>query len=247
MKRLLSFLFLFGFTAAFADEFKLPSDQETLAVLKTAFAGKTEHSTRAVRRLGNKTLEVECLVAMHGDFTLFKKISSDYADWRNWVLVDINTPQPGQSDYLLQLHDLNYKSDKKMVSAKFNFNIPFFSKRRGRSFKVSTKGDAKSFTLTGETILNENSAVKMANGYMKAFPAEGKPGIIWISVKSIVIFSNGFFYEALPEKIVLREVGERLQYLVQNYQKEEQRRKESPHVLRAAVAPEVKVDPAEDL
>lgn len=246
MKRLLCFLFLLQFTA-FGEEFKLPTDAEILASMKTVFAGKTEHINRAVHRRGNKTLEVDSFVALNGDFNLFKKISADFADWRNWALVEINTPQPGQSDYLLQLHDLNLKPNK-MVSAKYSFNLPFFSKLRGRSFKTTVTNDAKSFTLIGETLLNENSAVKMANAYMKAFPAEGKPGVIWVNVKAVVVFTNGFFYEALPEKIVLREVGDRLQYLVQNYQEEEARRKGGPASQRAtATVPEVKVDPSEDL
>ncbi len=246
MNRLLCLLLFFS-AFSYSEEFKVPSDKDALAAMKTVLHGKNEYIQRSARRLGNKTLEVDCYVSMAADLATFAKVTSDFGDLRNWALFDINKPGPSESGYLLELHDLNQK-EKEKLSAKFSFNLPFFTRMRGRTFKMTTHAEPKSFTLIGETQLNENSAVKMANAYMKALPAQGKPGNIWIQVKAVVVFGNRFFYEALPEKVLLREVGDRLHYLVQNYQKEESRRKGSTASHRAtAAAPPVAIDPADDL
>ncbi len=235
-------LLLFIFATSAWGAISTPTDAEALPLLKTHLQGKTDHIVRLVRRLGNKTLEVDCFIALQGDLAAFKTITTDFKGWRDWALTDFNVPRDG-SGYVLQLNDL-VQRDPGKVTATYVFNVPLFSKERARTFKVGKQEAPKSLTLTAEALVNPKSAVKAANAFMKVLPADGLPGTLWINVKAVVEFNNWFFYEALPEKILLREVGDRLTFLVENYEKEELRFKQggAPRTVSSKPVSEVKED-----
>src|SRR5690606_15532083 len=103
-------------------------------------------------------------------------------------------------------------------------NLPFLKKNRARTFSLAASPSKGGFSIVGETSVNAKSSVKRARAFMKAYPSEKSPGVIWVMVKAVVEFRNWLVYEALPERVLLREVGDRLQYIVTNYETEESRR-----------------------
>jgi hypothetical protein len=221
------------------DQLAIPSDQTTLQEMREVLRDKSDFVDRKAKRLGNKVLQVDCFLSIAGDFETFKKVSSHLPGWRDWALIDINLPLPGQSEYILQLHDLLENTPSVMTSV-FSFNIPFFKNHRSRSFNTTTTLNDKALLIVGETLPAEKSAVKRAKAFMKAFPGENKTSHIWVNVKAMVEFNSWFFYEALPEKVLLREVGDRLTYLAQNYQREESRRRTNT-MLTTTPAPKLEV------
>ena len=241
MKRLpLLFLLLLSPVCFGDDQLAVPSDEVTLKEMREVLHGKTDFVDRKAKRLGNKVLQVDCYLSIAGYFDTFKKVTSNLTGWRDWALIDINLPQPGQSDYILQLHDLLENTPKIMTSV-FSFNIPFFKNHRSRSFNTTTTLGDKSLLVVGETMPAEKSAVKRAKAFMKAFAGDGQSPTIWVNVKAMVEFNSWFFYEALPEKVLLREVGDRLTYLAQNYQREESKRRSGASVATSAAPPKAEV------
>ncbi len=228
---LLLFLFLFFCPYSQAsDELVVESDESVFAELKKRIKDRTDFIERKANRLGNNTFEISCYLAVPGDFEQFRKIAPEFAAWREWALTDINLAPPSRGDYIFQIHDLQQK-DPGIMAAIFSFNIPFFKKQRTRTFEMSSRDSEKVLFIEGKSIPTENSAVKSAKAYMKTFPAENKTGSLWIHVKALVAFKSWILYEALPEKVLQTEVGDRLQYLIQNYQREETRRKQSGQAL----------------
>jgi hypothetical protein len=209
-------------SSAFAEEnFEIPTDSQALQILKEALYGKSDHVDKQVARLGNRTVEVQSCIAMPGDIALFRKISPQYSHWRNWLLQDINLPPEGESDYIIQFQDAA-ETEPGVVTASYKISLPFFSRQRIRAFKMTSNVKDPGYSLLGEAILSENSPVKFTKAYMKVFPAEGMKGHLWVLIKGIVQFRGWFLYEALPEKILLREAGDRLKRIIDNYHREEE-------------------------
>lgn len=229
MRRLAGFFALLILTTQGWADFTVPTDAEVLVTLEKTLAGKSEYFDSQVKRLGKtkkNTLEVDCTIALKGDLSLFKKIVSDYPDWREWLLADFNLPEPGASDYTFQFHDIVAKDASTIVTV-FSFNLPFFGKHRSRAFNVTQASSSKSFSLLAETQLNETSVVKFAKGYLKTVQPSAPAQTLWIAVKAVVEFRNSFIYEVLPDKVVLREVGDRLKTISENYKREEVRLRSS--------------------
>jgi hypothetical protein len=199
----------------------VPSDEEFLSSLSPTLSGKTDFFDRRVKRISHtNSIEVTCEAAFPGELALTKKIVPEYDQWREWLLTDINLPEPGASDYIFQFHDI-VKRDPTTITTVFSFNIPFFHKHRQRSFDVFRFESEKSVWLTAETQLSTGSAVKKAHAYLKILSPSTTQKLLWVSVKATIEFRNAFLYLALPDKVLLREVGERLRMVAENYRREE--------------------------
>ncbi len=204
-----------------ANDFHVPSDAEALSLLREALQGKSSHFEREVARLGNRTVEVQALVSLPGDIALMKKIAPDFAHWRDWLIKDINTPwSEDDSSYAIQFQDA-IETEPNILTIPYRVNVPFFSRQRVRAFRMTANTKDTGVSILGEAILSENSPVKFTKGYMKVFPAENSKDTLWILVKALVQFRGWFLYEALPEKILLREMGDRVRRFMENYAAEE--------------------------
>jgi hypothetical protein len=206
---------------AFADDFHVPSDAEALSLLREALQGKPKHFEREVARLGNRTVEVQALVSLPGDIALMRKIAPDFAHWRDWLTKDINTPWSEEdSGYAIQFQDI-IETEPGVLTMPYRVNLPFFSRQRVRAFRMTSSIKDPGVSILGEAILSENSPVKFTKGYMRVFPAENSKETLWILVKALVQFRGWFLYEALPEKLLLREMGDRIRRFMDNYAVEE--------------------------
>lgn len=242
MKTLFAFFLLWTVSlAAVTDELPTPTDAETLTYLKAKLGTRKDAVERSVRRLADLTLEVDSALVFPGDFSTFKKVAPDFSHWRDWTLHDINLPPPADGEYLLQIHDIVEK-EPGTVSAIFSFNLPLMRNHRARSLQMKVSQNPGAFLIEGETIPAEKSAVKRAKAFLKAFPAKDLPGHVWVQFKALVVFKNWFLFQALPDKVVLRELGDRLGYIAQNYQREEQRLKSGDPAATRAVSTAVPGD-----
>lgn len=214
MKYFSLLLTLFAWTARAGD-----SD---FAVLEKAFSHGGPAVQQNVFRRGNKTIEVECYVEVPGQLKEFERVARDLPGWREWAFTDINQPAEGDGDYLLQLLDAPSLEPGK-ITALYYFNLIFFKKDRTRTFNVSAQTLPGSVLLRGESILSTSSALKSATVTAQAFPAKAKKDVLWIFVRGRVEFRSGFFYEALPERILLRELGDRLTKIASNFKRENDR------------------------
>jgi hypothetical protein len=108
-----------------------------------------------------------------------------------------------------------------VLTLPYKVNVPFFSRQRIRAFRMTSNTKDPGVSIFGEAILSENSPVKFTKGYMRVFPAENSKETLWILVKALVQFRGWFLYEALPEKLLLREMGDRIRRFTDNYVAEE--------------------------
>ncbi|MBY0369584.1 hypothetical protein K2X33_02790 [bacterium] len=219
----------------------LGAEDATLTKLTKAFKDTAPPIQQKVERKGDKTLEVESLLEIAGDLASFEMVAKDLPHWRDWAFEKINNPGEGQSDYIVQLHDAVSKAPEQMT-ALFSFNLPFFGKNRTRSFHIQQSKIPAGYRIQAESLLNTNSALKSAKVVADAYLATTKKNMLWVAIHATVVFKSWLIYEALPEKVVLRELGDRLSTIVANFETESTRRKRGGPGLPARPMP-----PAESL
>jgi hypothetical protein len=216
---LLGLLLAAGFVRA--EDLSLPSDAKILELLKAKLGNQTEATFRNIRRIGERTIELENFIAGEMDPKLAPPILSDFAHWKDWILPGIND-RPSGGKYIAQLKGLDYVSPEAMMVT-FNFDLPLFRGDRTAKFKVTAVREAGVFTLSGETTQSEGTFAR-ARTVMKVFPSPN-PGYSWIYVNGKAQLKSWMLYEALPEKLLQREAGDRIRILLENYLKEETARR----------------------
>ena len=85
----------------------------------------------------------------------------------------------------------------------------------------------RSITVYGETLVHPEASIAKAKGTLKVFRAP-QPNRLWFYFTGESLFRSWIFYEALPERLLTRESGERVLTVIENYQQEEQRRRATP-------------------
>lgn len=235
MKRaLFCFLLLFSaFTSLcpHAQGLTLLPDAEIYKQVRSQLKGQSDFIKRDIHKAGKKTIEFEAYISQDGDIKLAPEILSNIGDYGRWVLRGINK-KPGGGSYYLQFRSLREDPPgSKTLRSDFVFVLPLLRKEMQRDFRMGTtaqKGDV--FTLSGEALPNEKSPLEAAEGILRLYPAEGMPGRVWIYIKGYARLRNWLLYEALPERLMAGETGERIQLILDNYMAEEER-------LRALRAP----------
>ena len=223
LARILGCLAALCMGGASAKTFTVPSDEEVLAKLRPVLRGHDEYLHRKLKKVGKKTVELEAMIVAEGDMKYVPVAFGNWAGYSKWALKDINK-KPGGGSYLLHVIDLWVEpGEKDTLRTHFRFDFPLFKKEIKRAFRMSSSSTPKSFTLLGEGIPADDSPIGAANGLMKIFPAENKPGRIWIYGKGSAQFRNWLLYEALPERLFSKETGERMLIVLNNYLKEEDR------------------------
>jgi len=220
MKSLLLVLFFARLLCA-----ETPDDAEILAKLRTKLKGRDEHIERSIKRIGNRTLELEVLISSDGTYPLASQIFGAWQHYSNWALKNINK-RPSGGEYFLLVRGMKVApKDKSILALDLFVDLPIYRKPLEREFRIKTAEEKGVMTLTVESVLNEHSLLGAAKGFLKVFPAEGKPNRVWIYLNAKATLKNWLVYEALPEKLLTRESGERIQTVMENYLEEEHRRR----------------------
>jgi len=233
---------------ASAYSLDIPSNAEILKSLSGKLAGQSgDYLIRHVQRMGNKTIEMETMIATDGDPKLANAILTDFAHYRNWMLQGLNH-RPAGGEYLLKIRDFAIKpGDPSVLVANVTFDLPLFKIDLLYAIKVGTKKENDGLTITAEALpqpansgLGE-SPIKSTEAFAKIFPAPKHRDVVWIYLKGRTVLNNWLLYEALPDKVLERETGDRLQIIVDNYHREESQKKpdsEAPAVARSSATNE---------
>ncbi len=97
--------------------------QATLKMLQEKFPNLEEQSERIVKRLGNKTLELESTVCLEADFETAVDILSNLKAYPSWILPGINKRAGGGEFYLLVMGMGLNAPEKIYIDFKFEFPL----------------------------------------------------------------------------------------------------------------------------
>jgi hypothetical protein len=216
------FLVVFYFCSHSAAEVALqvPPDDQIYQVLKATLKGQGDLLRKKVKRLGNKTIELEVFISAEADTHAAANILANFERFPIWALRGINERPSGKS-YHLKILGATWNKPLSILTVRVAFDLPFFHHRGEREFRVETISQKEIFTLKTQTLPAEDAMITFAQGLMKVFPAEGEKGRAWIYFKGQATLRYWLLYEAFPETMVGRETADRVQTLINNYQREE--------------------------
>lgn len=175
-------------------------------------------------RVGDKTIQVETFASIDGDIDMASQIIADLDSYPKWILNNINTSPTGDK-YVIQFKGLKFEAAKPgRIGIQFALELPVF-KHQGLSLvdvKTSRVGDAFAMSATG--VPNPEAVIENLSGVMHVFRAEDDSNRLWFFLTGRMKLRPWLLYEALPERLINREAGDRLQILLNNYRAEEDRR-----------------------
>jgi hypothetical protein len=201
------------------------SDKAVFAILKNRLAGQGDYAKRNVRRLGNKTIELEGYVSTEGDFAEVPSILSEIARYPAWAMDNINK-SPSGADYHLHVNGLKADAKESLLTFLYTLKLPVFEHTGQLTVRLTPEKNKDVFTLNIEMPVDEKSIIQKSETTIKIYPAEKDLNRLWIYILGQTAFKSWIIYEGLPERLVSRESGERLQIIVANYLKEEDRARE---------------------
>lgn len=218
------FWILFLFTSSLFAGLPEATDQEAFDILKKVLKDYPgAYQERKINRIGNKTISFESIVAIESDPKLFQKIIFNVKDYSHWALKNINL-KPGGGTYYIKIMDMKPEpSDPMTLRCFVTVDLPVFKHHLQALVKVSPDDKAKNFTVRASMVPDDKSILEGIEILSKVFPGENRPGIQWMYTKAHIVLKNWLLYEALPEKLLKRESGERVQIVLDNYTEEELR------------------------
>src|SRR5690606_10707895 len=145
-----------------------------------------------------------------------------FPNYPDWVFNGIND-RPEGGKYFTQVRDLTYQSPPPtgLLIAHLAFELPVFKHELKRKFQMHSETHNDVFTLHGKILPLKDSVIPNAEGFMKVFPVSSNR--VWIYTKAWIRLKPWLLYQALPERLLQSETGERLQIILDNYVKEEAR------------------------
>jgi hypothetical protein len=226
-KKQLAFLFLFLLSFPLHADLLGRSDEQIQKDLKKfATSPPYEQFQRKVRRVGDRTVEFEAMLTLEADRDYFKEISRDFGTFQDWVLRNINV-RPSGGNYYSKIRELKpFPNDPSLLHLMVAMELPLWKAIIERDFKFQTSEKGNVFELRGDTVPHETSVIEKATGILTMVPHPTHPSsFVAIQLRATVKIRNWLLYEALPERILQRESGERIQIVLDNYHSEEERRR----------------------
>ena len=176
-----------------------------------------EHS---VKRMGNKRINLEAFFSAEADWNQAKKISEQIENYPKWVLPRINQRGDGEKFFIQFASISPDKKNKDILDINVYLDLPALKIPINRLFKFESisNSDKNVFTIKITAIASEDSPVKDLSGYAHVFRNPRNPNQVWGYLDVTVVLTHWLVYESLPERLLNREVGERLRILMENYQ-----------------------------
>ena len=217
-KKNLIFLLLAFFALPLLAE---TSDQEIFALLSDKLKNEKESKLRTMRKVGNKTVRLEAFISAEGDMKHAQQIFSDYSRYSDWVLPNFNV-RPSGGTYFFKLHSLQVDPlQKNRLKTTFQFDFPLFHSFMDRDFDLTTSVENSVFLLEGVAVPKPTSNIQSAQGFMKIFQSPKYATHLWIYIQGSAVIRNPILYGLLPDNAMTKQIGERIETVVDNYQKEE--------------------------
>lgn len=212
------------------------TDDETFARLTKLLKGRGDWQKNTLTRLGDRTIQLDSVISLDGDFELIPKIMSNFGEYSRWLIEDINRSPSGRNYYMQVKNVAVDPNTTDIVRVFYSFNLPVFKHIGNRGFRLKADTKPKCFSIQAEGIPHEKSIIESTVGTLRVFKGPDQPERLWVSMRGQLKLRNWIVYEALPERLITREAGERIEIMLKNFQKEEER-------LKATQAP-VKVSGA---
>lgn len=205
-----------------------PPTADNLKKAKSVLQSKNgDYNERKITRLGNNTIGMEAFAVVDADWVMLRAIISNFAAYPNWIPKNIND-RPGGGKYYVQLKDMRLNSsDPNLLETHLLIHLPALNLDLERKFKLEFEGLTKEdvYTLTAEGIPSAESPVAALSAYIQFFRPSKKDSKVWIYASGTVTLRNWLLYESLPERLLNRESGDRVQILLDNYLTEENRKR----------------------
>ncbi len=219
MKRGLLLLLLAA--PAFAIEVA-PGSYERLVQQLT---GKGDVLKRTVERIGDNTIQIRILISADADIASARRIFGAHRLYREWAMKNINVRSNGSS------YTVKFLGCDPMPNGVLNFpirvDLPVFGRDLTAYIGVTTEDVQKGFAVHAKTTNDKPPGVPNAqnlgtiDGYLYLFPSPSDPKRLFGELLGNLQFSNAFLYQALPERLLMRETSERIQTLLENYRERE--------------------------
>jgi len=201
-----------------------PTDAEIRAKVKAKLQAKQDHTERTLTRIGDRTLQLEVFIATPGNLKMATEIFKDWQHYSDWALKGINQ-RPTGGEYYMQILGMNVSpKDKTILQLNLFLNFPVFTKKLEREFRMTVEEVNGVLTVDAEAVKDNESVIGASSGFLKIFQADGTTNQLWVYVSGLAQLKNWLLYEALPEKLLTRESGDRIQIVMDNYIQEEDRR-----------------------
>ena len=188
--------------------------------LTDALRGRGDVLTRTVKRIGNRTIEVSLLISADADYESAKKIFGAHKQYREWALKNINVRSDGSS-YVVKFMGCDPLPNGDLFFP-LRVDLPIFGRDLDANIGVRTESVEGGFAVHAKTTMdNHPKSVGTVDGYLFFFPAPKEPRRLFGELVGHITLKSAFLYEALPERLLVRETSERIQTLLENYRDRE--------------------------
>lgn len=187
------------------------------SIVKNHSSDYLEHS---VKRMGNNTLTMEAFFAVEADWNLAKSISQEVSNYPKWVTPRINDRGGGEK-FFIQFSNISASSKhSNSLDIDVFLDLPALKIPIKRIFKFEpiNNPDKNVFSIRVSALAAEDSPVKDLSGYSHVFKNPNNPNQLWGYLTVTVVLTHWIVYESLPERLLNREIGERIRILMENYQ-----------------------------
>lgn len=193
---------------------------------------------RKFTRLGNRTVRIETFISTEMDRGQGKLILSDFENYPLWALRRINE-RPGGGEYRLKLTSLTPDAqDRSILQIGMAFTFPLFSHSGTHRFKFRSEEGKNHFRICTESLPGPGTVMSKAEGCARVFPAPGQAkNRAWIHAEANAVLKSAILYELLPEAVLSRILGERVEKIVENYLQRQDELTQPRKVTSPAPAP----------
>ncbi len=210
--------FIFG-TLVFGQE---PSDPTLIfnkikSSLNPTTMDQFQHS---VKRMGNKKITLEAFISLEADWNKLKKIATQVSDYPKWVFPRINDRGGGEKFFIQFASISALANHPNTLDIDVFLNLPALKipVRRLFLFEPVPHPDSTVFIMRVTALAVEDSPVKDLSGFAYFFKNPKNPSQIFSYLDVSVVLTHWLVYEALPERLLTRDIGDRLKILMENYQ-----------------------------
>jgi hypothetical protein len=213
-------------------ESKNPTPQDVQHALQKTLEGQGDIIKRYVRRLGEKTIEMQSFLSIEGNLGQASKILPDFPRIPAWALANINTSPSGRN-YYFKITGATPEG-KDLITFDFTLDLPLYKHRGARKFRFQSETAGEGLLVSAEAVPEPESVISSTNARLYVFRAgASEPGRVWLAIIARMVIRPWLLYEALPERLIASESTERLETVIANYQAEEDKRSAKGKTVKA--------------